>query len=88
MGDGMDEVEVVMSEDVWLMCADSSYCVLMPEPTSFYTETLMLSVFVLHKLITVSLSVELVVEDIGGDDDGCSSFGQLVLSLDQIGNLC
>jgi hypothetical protein len=47
-------------------------------------------VFVLHKPITVSLSVELlVVEDIGGGGggDGCSSFGQLVLSLDQIGNL-
>ena len=89
MGDGRDEVEVMMSEDVGLMCADSSYCVLMREPTSFYTDTLILSVLVLHKLITVSLSVELlVVEDIGGGDDGHSSFGQLVLSLDQIGNLC
>jgi hypothetical protein len=34
VGDGRDEVEVMMSEDVGPMCADSSYCVLMPEPTS------------------------------------------------------
>ena len=88
MGDGRAEVEVMMSEDVGLRCADSSYCVLMREPTSFYTDTLILSVFVLHKPITVSF----VCAAVGGGgycgDDGCSSFGQLVLSLDQIGNLC
>jgi hypothetical protein len=75
VGDGRDEVEVMMSEDVGLMCADSSYCVLMREPTSFYADTLILSVFVLHKPITVSLSVELlVVENIGDGDDGTLEF--------------
>ena len=76
MGDGRDEVEEMMSEDVWLMCADSSYCVLMPEPTSFYADTLTLSVFVLHRPITVSFVCGAVGGG-GGGDDGCSSFGQL-----------